>query len=984
MYQKSLMFPSFCTTIPAFQPPTHEKLMNRTCSSRMLCLVLAVVFCRCTTQAAAADAQSLHQRINQLLQAQHVGPPLAKCSDAEFLRRVYLDLTGRIPTAEQARQFLDDAPSDKRVRLVDQLLSSSAYAEHMATVFDVVLMERRADKHVKADPWREYLLTSFRENKPYSKLAAEILGADGVDAAKRAPAKFLMDRDLSTDLLTRDVGRIFFGMDLECAQCHDHPLVDDYYQADYYGIYAFFNRSYIFQPDKKKPAVIAEKAEGDVKFKSVFTGDEGNTRPRLPGEQQIEEPTFKKGEAYQVKPDPKKKNIRPVPKYSRQQHLAKLIQEGKNVSFRKNIANRLWAHMIGRGLVDPVDFHHGDNPASHPELLKLLADEFAASGFDIKAMLRGIALSDAYQRPFRVPADLTPFVAEAKKLRPSLSEEVEQAKAELPQLKQQVGEVIAALAKSNDAVKQKAAEKEKADEVAATAETAFNKAAQLAAEQQQKLATSQAASNLLGKAVSQAQNSAKLLANDKELAAVVAQLQTTSRQQASNVAAFQKAATEADAKKQTAESRLTATRQAVSNSQKQLALAREEVAQLEDRRSKLEDLQEQNRQSIAAAQSKLVAVDQLVAYDEANQNVKAVRTALANASSELSKANAAVESAKQQLATHQQSMAALQKELGEKTAAFERLKVEMTARNEAKPLLEDALASARQAANVLGDDELTAVTQQLEGRTSQLQGEVAALEQSIEREQLALAEMNKRLETARSAYQDATAKAEAAKQGAASASEKVDAAKSELGSKTAGLETRLADLTETWTKSADLATLEPLSPEQLAWSIMQISGLIDRQRTAEAAALNKKTPLSDEDKKNPAKVAARERQIDKAVYAKLKANVAKFVKLFGAGAGQPQNEFFATVDQALFFANGGEVQSWLRASSGNLTDRLTKIEDAEELAEELYLGVLTRRPSKQEIADVAGYLATSGLDKKVAVQEMAWALLTSAEFRFQR
>ena len=116
--------------------------------------------------------------------------------------------------------------------------------------------------------------------------------------------------------------------------------------------------------------------------------------------------------------------------------------------------------------------------------------------------------------------------------------------------------------------------------------------------------------------------------------------------------------------------------------------------------------------------------------------------------------------------------------------------------------------------------------------------------------------------------------------------------------------------------------------------------------------------------------------------AKLKGNVDKFAKLFGASAGQPQYDFFATAEQALFFSNGGELRGWLNPGGGNLTERLIKLEKPEKLAEELYLGVLTRRPTADEVADVAGYLESRKKDKSKAVQEMVWALVTSSEFRF--
>lgn len=970
--------------MPAHSPPTHDAIMKRSRSSRMLYITLAVLFICSSWPALVNGAEPLHVRINNLLQAKRIGPALSNCSDAEFLRRLYLDLTGRIPTSAEARAFLDDTSPDKRARLADQLLSSPGYAEHMATVFDVMLMERRPDKHVKADEWREFLLASFRENKSYSTLASEMLGADGVDAARRAAAKFTMDRDLTVDLLTRDVGRVFFGMDLECAQCHDHPLVNDYFQADYYGIYAFFNRSYIFQPDKKQPAVIAEKAEGDVKFKSVFTGDEGDTRPRLPGDQQIEEPTFKKGEEYKVKPDPKKNTVRPVPNYSRREVLAKLVQEGKNDAFRKNIVNRLWAHMIGRGLVHPVDFHHGANPASHSELLDELANEFAASGFDIRSFLREIALSNAYQRSFRMPNDVAPFVAEATKLRPGLSQQLEQTSATLPQLEQKLTELNTTLAKSQEAVNQKAAEKKKADEAATTARTAFDKAKDLLEQEQHNLSTNQAVAQLIAQAASQAEASAKLLPADKELGAVVADLRARLNQIVANVATLQKAVTDATAKQQTADSQLVAMQAAAAEAEKQLAVARESVAVTSQERNSFEKQKKETSHTVVAAQTRLAEIDLLLANDAASQKHNAAQIALASSNDQLAAAKKLSDDAKQQLAARQQAMAAAQNDLQQKTAALAQITTEMSTKQEAKPLLDNAFASARDAAKILADEELAAVTQQLESRSSQLQSEVAQLQQSVEAMQVAVADINKHAQAALAAQQLATKNAEAAAQQTLVAEKALAAARTEFDSRLAAFESSHAELTEAWTRSGDVAVLEPLSPEQLASSIMQISGLIDRTRAAEAVALDKKTPLSDEDKKDAAKVAERQRQIEKATYAKLKPTIAKFVTLFGAGAGQPQNDFFSTVDQALFFANGGEVQGWLRPSGDNLTDRLIKIEDAKQLAEELYLSVLTRRPSEQETADVADYLKSSGTNKAAAVQEMAWALVTSAEFRFQR
>ena len=321
--------------------------------------------------------------------------------DATFVRRLYLDLTGVIPNADQARSFLADEAPDKRVVLIDKLLASPQYARRMQYVFDTILMERRPDKHVKADQWRNYLRTSFAENKPWDQLAAEILAADGTDEKTRPAAKFLLDRGMKIDDMTRDLGRIFLGRDLQCAQCHDHPNVDDYLQRHYHGLAAFLKRSYLFTDPKSKKASIGEKADGTVKFTSVFTSESGETAPRLLTLPPIEDPPLAK-EPYQVKPA---KNVRSVPIYSRRLQLAKAMTDPANVAFRQNIANRLWALMIGRGIVEPVDMWHAGNPPSNPELLDLLTAALEEHDYDMRFIIRELALTKTYARSSQYQAD---------------------------------------------------------------------------------------------------------------------------------------------------------------------------------------------------------------------------------------------------------------------------------------------------------------------------------------------------------------------------------------------------------------------------------------------------------------------------------------------------------------------------------------------------------------------------------------------------
>ena len=376
-------------------------------SPRAVAALLALAFA-----GVAPAADPLHVRIDQLVaagQPDHAKLAAPPASDAEFLRRAYLDLNGTLPTAEAARKFLADTDPKKREKLIDELLAAPGYARRMAQFYDVVLMERRRDAKVPRAAWEEFLRTSFEANKPYDALVRDILSADGVDPKNRGPAKFYLDRDFEPNAVTRDISRVFLGKNLTCAQCHDHPLVNDYKQAEYYGILAFLNRSFLFPNATVPTAMLAEKADGEVSFTSVFDKAKkaNSTKPQVAGLKPLAEPTPEKGKEYKVAPGPKPgEGPRPEPAFSRRAQLAGAITAPENKQFARAAANRLWGMMLGRGIVHPVDMDHGANPPTHPELLDLLTEEFAAHKFDIKWLLREIALSKTYQRTSEVPASM--------------------------------------------------------------------------------------------------------------------------------------------------------------------------------------------------------------------------------------------------------------------------------------------------------------------------------------------------------------------------------------------------------------------------------------------------------------------------------------------------------------------------------------------------------------------------------------------------
>ncbi|MFK5924685.1 MAG: DUF1549 domain-containing protein [Verrucomicrobiota bacterium] len=356
---------------------------------------------------AAEGGEAFHKLIDKHIEAgwkERKVSPAKAASDAEFLRRVSLDLAGIIPTAAETRVFLDDKAGDKRVRLIDRLLASPEYALHMARVFDVMLAERRVPAiksyDIKGPVWRAFLTDAFAENRPWNDLARDILSSDGSDKETGAGVKFFLVRGTEAHVVTRDVSRLFLGRDIQCAQCHDDPRYKDYKQADYFGIYAFLNRTSHFLEKKSKQSMLAEKADGDVSFTSVFTGKKGDAMPKLPGREKMADPEMEKDKRYKVAPG---KDARAVPAYSRRLKLAKSLPQKETNGFSLNIANRLWALMMGRGLVHPLDMHHDKNPPSHPELLEALALHMEETNYDIKAFLRQVALSRVYQLSSQLP-----------------------------------------------------------------------------------------------------------------------------------------------------------------------------------------------------------------------------------------------------------------------------------------------------------------------------------------------------------------------------------------------------------------------------------------------------------------------------------------------------------------------------------------------------------------------------------------------------
>jgi hypothetical protein len=359
-------------------------------------------------QVVAPKQEPLAKQIDRIVAKSYLGPDVPLASDAEFHRRIYLDLVGRGPTVKETEVFLEltcakpEANAAIRGEVIDELLGREEFSRYFAKALEVLFTERR-EPVIGMLEFRNWLRQCLDERQPLNEIGLEILAADGT-GENRAAAAFFLNRNAEPNLLTRDVGRIFFGRDIQCAQCHDHPNVADYKQSEYFGILSFVNRTHLFQDakDGNKP-YLGEKADGALEFSSVFRPKDGKfaAKPVLTMAFALDaEPDTLDEEAYIVKPD---KQQRAVPRFSRRQQLAVLATHPENTAFNRNLANRLWAILMGMGVVHPVDMHHPGNPPISSELLRTLADELVKSRYDLREFLRQITRSQAYQRSVTVP-----------------------------------------------------------------------------------------------------------------------------------------------------------------------------------------------------------------------------------------------------------------------------------------------------------------------------------------------------------------------------------------------------------------------------------------------------------------------------------------------------------------------------------------------------------------------------------------------------
>tara|TARA_B110000881_G_C18605571_1_gene539540 strand:+ start:4721 stop:6868 length:2148 start_codon:yes stop_codon:yes gene_type:complete len=340
--------------------------------------------------------------------------PAQLSNDATFVRRIHLDLLGRIPKTEEAQSFLKDPNPHKRNALIDRLTETKQHAEHLTQTFNVIFLDRaetRKRNRGERKAWLNYLRWTFETNRPWDQVGRDLLIARPTQEIENGASWFLYDqRDDHKEMATR-TSRTLLGKQVQCAQCHDHPVAPEIEQRHYWGLVAFFNRSLnVKTPEGPR---VAERAHGGYDQFANLEGKTDQSQLILYSNKIISEPDGKRIKDspgfYRVAPPEQwfkklKKNEKlkkdlpalPVPKFSRREEFAKAITSD-NPDFSSAIVNRIWALLFGRGLVHPVDLMDSSHPTSHPELLAWLTRDFANNGHNLRRLIRVLAKSQAYQ-----------------------------------------------------------------------------------------------------------------------------------------------------------------------------------------------------------------------------------------------------------------------------------------------------------------------------------------------------------------------------------------------------------------------------------------------------------------------------------------------------------------------------------------------------------------------------------------------------------
>jgi hypothetical protein len=303
--------------------------------------------------------------------------PSDLCTDQEFVRRAYLDVCGVLPTPQEVTKFLSSKDTNKRAKLVDELLDRPEYADFWTLKWSDVFRSSRKTIQVKGTHvFQKWLRNHIDKNTGFDQVVYEVITAGGSTYSNPAANYYRVSRDPTT--LAETTAQLFFGIRMQCAKCHNHPF-ERWTQDDYYSMAAFFNRVKL----RSDPVEAGDPKKKDG-AEYVYVERAGElTQPRTG---KVMAPKFMGGAIPEI-----------LPGRDRRESLGKWMASGDNPFVPKSVVNRIWFHLMGKGIVDPVDDFRDSNPSANDDLLDALAKDFVKNKFDAKHLIRTIMNSRTYQ-----------------------------------------------------------------------------------------------------------------------------------------------------------------------------------------------------------------------------------------------------------------------------------------------------------------------------------------------------------------------------------------------------------------------------------------------------------------------------------------------------------------------------------------------------------------------------------------------------------
>ena len=331
-----------------------------------------------------SSTKHLDRHIDAVLEREGLEPS-RQTGDTEFLRRIYLDMTGKIPTSDEVLDFINDGSTSKRSEKIDELIGSKESVDYWTLLWTNWLIGRRDDGDDRRIGLTGWVREALETNMPYNKFVRELVAADG-ELQDNPAGNYVLRYERSPVFLTSHTSRLFLGLPMQCAECHDHKT-EAWLQEDFYGIAAFFTgiesmeKGYIKSKDMNGNLMTTE-----MENYLITNNPKQNRTLYVESMDESVPPRFLDGTEYKGELIKKRKA------------LAEWMTAKTNPYFSKAFVNRIWKHFMGRAFVEPIDGFGEEYPATNPELLAWLAEDFVIHGYDLQHLMRTILNSKTYQR----------------------------------------------------------------------------------------------------------------------------------------------------------------------------------------------------------------------------------------------------------------------------------------------------------------------------------------------------------------------------------------------------------------------------------------------------------------------------------------------------------------------------------------------------------------------------------------------------------